>query len=106
MRLLRVLMVLLGQAVFLAGCAAYMPAEDGRRFASEPVRVVRVAKTSRPATPAFVHRPAAQTEAPVETTGSTFPAISEPMKPFTPEWYAREHAIDAELKRKTTICVC
>lgn len=98
--------------VWLGGCATYMPASPSVHASADRMRakVARAGYARRAFAAKRLRRPklAATPRVPVaETTGSMLVTVqARPMKPFTPEWFARERAIDDVLRRKLDICRC
>lgn len=97
-------------AGILGGCA-YMPASPAPPEARVVHAPVARKVVPRPAVVAHSDAAAGQskklTELTEEATGSAESAYAAgPMRPFTPEWFAREKAIDDAIARKLHICAC
>lgn len=81
----------------LAACGSFRePVPEWAKYPDRPARVDR---------PILKHRAPVTAAASALQTHDEF-AASVDVLPFSPEWYAREERIEAELRAKTQICKC
>lgn len=88
----------------LAGCLGVaIPPKELPAWAMQPQAEGSAARASQSAS-RRTSRVAARQRGPDQTTDISFVAPLADVKPFSPEWQAREDAFDGRLRRRMNIC--